>query len=72
MKPQRVESLTYQLRYTLEFETGHDVELTREEVDLGSGGSRVCYRDLERSLSVSAGCYFFEITVTDLGGSLGF
>jgi len=71
-KPQLVERLTYQLRYTLDFKTWYDVELLPEEVVLENGGSRVLYRDLEQLQGVSAGRCFFEITVTDLGGNLGF
>ena len=52
--------------------TWYDVELLPEEVVLENGGSRVLYRDLEQLQGVSAGRCFFEITVTDLGGNLGF
>lgn len=72
LKLQLIERLTYELRYTLDFETWHDVELTPEEVVLGNGGSRVCYRDLEQLSGVSAERCFFEVLVTDLGGNLGF
>ena len=72
LKPQLVERLTYQLRYTLDFETWHDVELIPEEVVLGNGGSRVCYRDLEQLSGVSDGRCFFEVLVTNLGSNLGF
>ncbi|MDB4507876.1 hypothetical protein N9094_01595 [bacterium] len=47
LNPQAVERLKYQLRYTLDFDTRQEVELTPEVVVLGNGSSRVCYRDLD-------------------------